>query len=154
MKRVSTQKNGTFSLNDMEPTPPALKILKASNRGFFFFFTIFEEQVTECGLLGASVCKHSTDDVRSQPWIHYRFGLFLQHRRWNFSIYVSVLNEKGRWAAGRPASAPGGRWARRDRPRQRRTVRSSWTSRDSPPWQRGSTDRTPPVRETGGGEQG
>lgn len=60
-------------------------------------FTIFEEQVTECGLLGPSVCKHSTDDVRSQPWIHYRFCLFLQHRCWNFNIYVSVLNERTAW---------------------------------------------------------
>lgn len=73
------------------------------SEGIEWGFTIFEEQVTEGGLLGPSVCKHSTDD-RSQPWIHYRFCLFLQHRCWNFNIYVSVLNERTAW----PGTSDGG----------------------------------------------
>lgn len=133
----------------MKPTPPTLKFLKALNRVLQSLRSRWQNVacwVRACANIQLMTSDHNPEfTTDSACFCSIDVGILTSTLVW----WMKGQRGRGRSAAGRLASAPGGMWVRRDRPRQRRTVRSSWTSRDSPPWQRGSTYRTPPVRETG-----
>lgn len=83
--------------------------------------------------------------VRSQPWIHYRLAPCAAALGSQFTRFLVRTN--GELLKGRPASAPGGRWARLCRPRRRQPAPSSWRSPDLLLWRCGRSYRTRPEGE-------